>query len=189
MEHWRRWHISLSTWLRDYLYIPLGGSRKGPVRTQVNLIITFLLGGLWHGAGWTFLVWGLYNGILLAFWRKLIRRPATTLPGKALEVFATFNAICFGLVFLHAHSFYDAWLILTSLFSPTRPLSGVFNLPGVVVLLVAVALHATPQRWKEQLSAAFAEADPWALALAVLIVGGVLSLFAGLAAPFFYFQF
>jgi len=189
MEHWRRWHISLSTWLRDYLYIPLGGSRRGSVRTQINLIITFLLGGLWHGAGWTFLVWGLYNGVLLAFWRKIAPRPATTLWGKALEVFATFNAICLGLVFLHAHSFYDAWLILTSLLAPTRALSGALDPIGLGVLVVAVALHATPQRWKKQLSEAFSQADPWALALAILLVGSVLSLFAGLAAPFFYFQF
>ena len=189
MEHWRRWHISLSTWLRDYLYIPLGGSRKGPVRTQVNLIITFLLGGLWHGAGWTFLVWGLYNGILLAFWRKIAPKAATTLPGKALEVFATFNAICLGLVFLHAHSFYDAWLILTSLLAPARAFSGVLNTTGLFVLAIAIALHVTPQRWKVQLSEAFSQAEPWTLALIILVVGGVLSLFAGLAAPFFYFQF
>ena len=189
MEHWRRWHISLSTWLRDYLYFPLGGSRAGELRTQLNLIITFLLGGLWHGAGWTFLVWGLYNGVLLAVWRKIIRRSATTLPGKALEVFATFNAICFGLVFLHAHSFYDAWLILSSLVAVTRPLSGVFTTTGLLMLAVAVALHATPQGWKRSLSERFAAAEPWTLALIVLLVGGVLSLFAGLAAPFFYFQF
>jgi alginate O-acetyltransferase complex protein AlgI len=189
MEHWRRWHISLSSWLKDYLYIPLGGSRKGSVRTQINLVITFLLGGLWHGAGWTFLVWGLYNGVLLAFWRKIARREATTLPGKALEVFATFNAICLGLVFLHAHSFYDSWLILTSLLAPARPLTGVLDPIGLLTLAAAVALHATPQGWKARLSEAFSVASPWTLALIVLLVGGVLSLFAGLAAPFFYFQF
>ncbi|MFT5682574.1 MAG: alginate O-acetyltransferase complex protein AlgI [Myxococcota bacterium] len=189
MEHWRRWHISLSTWLRDYLYIPLGGSRKGPIRTQINLIITFLLGGLWHGAGWTFLVWGLYNGILLAFWRKIVRHKATSLPGKALEMFVTFNAICLGLVFLHAHSFYDSWLILTSLLAPTRAWSGVLDPIGLLTLVAAFALHATPQRWKSQLSDAFSTTSPWGLALIILMAGGVLSLFAGLASPFFYFQF
>ena len=188
-DFWRRWHMSLSFWLRDYVYIGLGGNRAGWWGTCRNLLIVMGLAGLWHGAGWTFLVWGLYNGVLLAFWRKIAPRPATTLWGKALEVFATFNAICLGLVFLHAHSFYDAWLILTSLLMPTRALSGALDPIGLGVLVVAVALHATPQRWKKQLSEAFSQADPWALALAILLVGSVLSLFAGLAAPFFYFQF
>ena len=64
-DFWRRWHISLSTWLRDYLYIPLGGNRKGPARTYVNLMMTMLLGGLWHGASWTFVVWGGLHGLFL----------------------------------------------------------------------------------------------------------------------------
>ena len=68
-DFWRRWHISLSTFLRDYLYIPLGGNRKGPRRTYVNLIVVMLLGGLWHGANWTFVAWGAYHGTLLAFER------------------------------------------------------------------------------------------------------------------------
>jgi hypothetical protein len=62
-EFWRRWHMTLSRWLRDYLYIPLGGNRKGPTRTYINLMLTFLLGGLWHGAGWTFVIWGLLHGV------------------------------------------------------------------------------------------------------------------------------
>lgn len=73
-EFWRRWHISLSTWLRDYLYIPLGGNRKGPIRTYVNLCLTMVLGGLWHGAGWTFVLWGAYHGSLLMVHRFLDRR-------------------------------------------------------------------------------------------------------------------
>ena len=70
-EFWRRWHISLSTWLRDYLYTPLGGNRKGPTRTYINLALVMLIGGLWHGANWTFIVWGAYHGALLAYerWR------------------------------------------------------------------------------------------------------------------------
>ena len=75
-DFWRRWHISLSTFLRDYLYIPLGGNRKGPRRTYVNLIVVMLLGGLWHGANWTFVAWGAYHGILLAFERFRGKRSA-----------------------------------------------------------------------------------------------------------------
>ena len=68
-EFWRRWHISLSSWLRDYLYVPLGGSRHGPRRTYVNLLLVMLLGGLWHGAAWTFVIWGGLHGTLLALER------------------------------------------------------------------------------------------------------------------------
>ena len=189
MEHWRRWHISLSTWLRDYLYFPLGGSQKGPARTDLNLLITFLLGGLWHGAGWTFIVWGLYNGVLLALWRRFAPAPRTSRFGQALEILATFHAICFGLVFLHAHSFADAGAILASLgniIAPTRmPIAGL----GLAMLALAIVLHATPPRWKSELREAFAIAPAWALAGLVVIMGGIFSLFAGMASPFFYFQF
>src|SRR5213078_3809397 len=66
-EFWQRWHITLSTWLRDYLYRPLGGNRKGRMRTLTNILLTMFLGGLWHGARWTFLLWGIYHGVLLCF--------------------------------------------------------------------------------------------------------------------------
>ena len=75
-DFWRRWHISLSTWLRDYLYIPLGGNRKGPVRTYVNLLATMLLGGLWHGANWTFVIWGAIHGGGLAQQMPLLEKGA-----------------------------------------------------------------------------------------------------------------
>jgi D-alanyl-lipoteichoic acid acyltransferase DltB (MBOAT superfamily) len=189
MEHWRRWHISLSTWLRDYLYFPLGGSKKGAARTDANLIVTFLLGGLWHGAGWTFLVWGLYNGVLLALWRRFAPAPRTTRLGKALEILATFHAICFGLVFLHAESFGDAGAVLASLGNFAQSVRVPISRVGFAMLVFAVALHATPPRWKSELREAFAVAPAWALAGAVVIVGGILSLFAGMASPFFYFQF
>ena len=68
-EFWRRWHITLSSWLRDYLYIPLGGNRHGKIRTYVNLLITMTLGGLWHGSAWNFVFWGIYHGILLVIYR------------------------------------------------------------------------------------------------------------------------
>ena len=77
-DFWRRWHISLSTWLRDYLYVPLGGNRKGPGRTYVNLMLTMLLGGLWHGAAWTFVVWGGLHGLYLVVERLLKQRGASS---------------------------------------------------------------------------------------------------------------
>ena len=189
MEHWRRWHISLSTWLKDYLYIPLGGSRHGPTRTQVNLVLTFLIGGVWHGAGWTFVFWGLYNGILLVVWRSFWQKRATSKLGIALEIFITFNAICFGLIFLHAHSFADAWIILISLGSWAIPMKGALSLFGLGMLSAAVALHFTPPHWKEQLSTLYSEMPPVGVAASIVLCAGVLSLFAGFASPFFYFQF
>ncbi len=189
MEHWRRWHISLSSWLKDYLYIPLGGSRKGPLRTDINLVLTFLIGGLWHGAGWTFVVWGLYNGLLLVVWRRFGPRDAKNPLRAALQTFLTFNAICLGLVFLHARSFHEATIVFSTLLNPTAPWSGVIEGWGLLAFAAAVALHWTPQRWKRRLQDRFAGLPAPILALIVLGVGGVLSLFSGLAAPFFYFQF
>jgi alginate O-acetyltransferase complex protein AlgI len=123
-EFWRRWHISLSSWLRDYLFVPLGGSRRGPLRTAVNLLLTMALGGLWHGAGWTFLFWGLLHGILLvghrAFRSFTSRRPwldelLRTPPGTALRVLLTFGCVAVGWVFFRAVTFHDALTVLDRL--------------------------------------------------------------------------
>jgi alginate O-acetyltransferase complex protein AlgI len=187
MEHWRRWHITLSTWLRDYLYIPLGGSQRGPIRTDVNLVITFLLGGLWHGAGWTFVVWGLYNGLLLVAWRRW-GAPLERLPSP-IQIFLTFNSICFGLVFLHAHSFRDVLTIGSTFGSFFQPGTHVFALPGVLAMAIAIPLHFTPVSWKARLRESFAVAPAWGLGTAAVAVASVLALFEGMTHPFFYFQF
>ena len=189
MEHWRRWHISLSTWLKDYLYIPLGGSQKGPTRTQINLVLTFLLGGLWHGAAWTFVFWGLYNGLLLVVWRAWWTKRAKSRVGIAFEIFITFNAICFGLIFLHAHSFSDAWIILKSLTNWNAPMKGALHIFGLSMLGIATVLHFSPSQWKQQLRTLFEEMPASGVAAAIVLIAGVLTLFAGFATPFFYFQF
>lgn len=114
-DFWRRWHMTLSRFLRDYLYIPIGGNRKGNVRTYVNLITTFLLGGLWHGAGWTFIIWGLLHGIALAihrFWQSLGFRM-----NKILAWFITFNFINITWIFFRAKDFESAMKVLGSMFS------------------------------------------------------------------------
>ena len=113
-DFWRRWHISLSTWLRDYLYIPLGGNRKGRVRTQINLIITMLLGGLWHGASWNFVIWGGLHGAYLTVERvlrdrlghmKLWMHPLVRFGLMGL----TFLLVCITWVFFRADGFPRAW--------------------------------------------------------------------------------
>jgi alginate O-acetyltransferase complex protein AlgI len=120
-EFWRRWHISLSSWLRDYLFIPLGGSRLGTWTTYRNLLIVMLLGGLWHGANWTFVIWGLYHGLLLALHRAL---PWPRALGSALLrplcVATTFIAVCVGWVFFRAPDLRGATAILTRMAWPTE---------------------------------------------------------------------
>ena len=103
-EFWRRWHISLSSWLRLYLYIPLGGNRKGEIRTYINLALVMLLGGLWHGAAWTFVFWGGIHGLALAVERAMEYAPASPW-GRRLGVFITFHLVCIAWVFFRAPDF------------------------------------------------------------------------------------
>jgi D-alanyl-lipoteichoic acid acyltransferase DltB (MBOAT superfamily) len=114
-DFWRRWHITLSRFLRDYLYIPLGGNRKGRVRTYFNLFITFLLGGIWHGAGWTFVAWGALHGAALVvhrMWKEFVGRKLPVV----LAWFITFNFINIAWIFFRAKNFEDAMKVLEGMF-------------------------------------------------------------------------
>lgn len=126
-EFWRRWHISLSTWLRDYLYIPLGGNRKGPKRTCINLGLTMLLGGLWHGAAWTFVLWGAYQGGLLIAHRLMMpvidrwsadRSPRQRSLGRAAAIFGFFHLTCLGWLLFRAESAGQAVAMFLSMLKP-----------------------------------------------------------------------
>ena len=101
-DFWRRWHVSLSTWLRDYLYVPLGGNRKGPIRTYFNLVTVMVIGGLWHGANWTFLAWGAYQGLWLILERLVGRRAFYAWAPRPLQVGLTFVIVMIGWVFFKA---------------------------------------------------------------------------------------
>jgi D-alanyl-lipoteichoic acid acyltransferase DltB (MBOAT superfamily) len=121
-DFWRRWHMTLSRWLRDYLYIPLGGSRHGELRTATNLMLTMILGGLWHGAGWTFLAWGAYNGIALVIGRRRrirARRMVPAVSGWAVarQRIVTFHLVCLGWVFFRADSMGSAFELLGRLWA------------------------------------------------------------------------
>lgn len=130
-EFWRRWHISLSSWFRDYLYIPLGGNRKGALRKYINLMIVFLVSGLWHGAGWHYIVWGGINGLYLVMSGilKPVRKKITTLchidPDNAgnhfIKMLFTFGIVNFAWLFFRAASLTDAWHILKKIFLQFSP--------------------------------------------------------------------
>ena len=106
-DFWRRWHMSLSAWLKEYLYIPLGGNRLGPLRTYMNLLIAMGLGGLWHGAAWKFAIWGLWHGALLAFERLLGVGETSRGPVVVLRVLLTFSLVTFGWLFFRLSSLAD----------------------------------------------------------------------------------
>jgi len=117
-EFWSRWHISLSTWFRDYIYIPLGGNRRGERRTRINLIITFLCSGLWHGANWTYVLWGLIHGLGQVAERAWDRRfPPKKGKARWGRVLLTFLFVCAAWIFFRADSISDAWYVLTHLFT------------------------------------------------------------------------
>ena len=118
-EFWRRWHISLSAWLRDYLYLSLGGNRRGHRRTYINLMLVMLLGGLWHGAAWTFIAWGAWHGAWLAFERMLGKRSFYATAPRVVRVVVTFGLVLLGWVFFRANSLTDAVDYLQALFGWT----------------------------------------------------------------------
>jgi alginate O-acetyltransferase complex protein AlgI len=138
-DFWRRWHITLSAWLRDYLYIPLGGNRHGEARTYLALMATMLLGGLWHGASWTFVVWGGLHGLYLSVERLLRRRFASVRPG-ALALFGiallTYALINITWVFFRARDFTTAWRMLVAMAGQQAGAAPI--LPAVDVIAVAV---------------------------------------------------
>lgn len=194
-EFWRRWHISLSTWLRDYLYIPLGGSRKGAWRTSLNLMVTMLLGGLWHGANWTFVVWGALHGLYLVvhrLWSKLpwpaLQRMRQTVLWRWVSRLLLFHMVCLAWIFFRAPTFELAFEAI-SRFAHWGSLT-LASAPVVVMLAIGLAGQYTPkscinglERWLARWPAL---ARGGALACAVFVI----DLFGPTGiAPFIYFQF
>jgi alginate O-acetyltransferase complex protein AlgI len=154
-EFWHRWHISLSAWLRDYLYIPLGGNRKGRIRTYVNLFIVMVLGGLWHGAAWNFVIWGALHGALLGFER--LRGKAALYGGlpAPVRVGATFTIVLITWVFFRAADLPHAFRYLADMLALGDPQEGAGLLAGVVYqpyylgtfLLAGAIVWSAPQTW------------------------------------------
>jgi alginate O-acetyltransferase complex protein AlgI len=156
VEFWRRWHISLSTWMRDYLYIGLGGSRQGSLRTLVNLVITMTLCGLWHGSSWNYVLWGFYNGVLLAGHRVWDRALAGRPTLEAVRESAGYQAVAWavtlvqvlvGLILVRSESWAGCWLVQGSLLGGSA--RGMTTIPAAVPLLVGfVALGHWLGGWR-----------------------------------------
>ena len=194
-EFWRRWHISLSTWMRDYLYFPLGGSRKGRLRTIVNLMLTMLLAGLWHGAAWTFVAWGGLHGVLLVghrIWRRTTWHELIALHNSMawrwIARILLFHAVCAGWVFFRASSFAIAFEVFGRL-AVSGPLT-LASTPVCIVLFLGLAGQYMPSRWRNAFEIelgrwpALARGAALAVAIALIEILGPTGV-----APFIYFQF
>lgn len=199
-EFWRRWHISLSEWLRDYLYIPLGGNRKGRFRSYFNLMATMTLGGLWHGAGWHFVIWGMLQGAALVIhkasvqWRKTYGIACKTKAAKRIVSFlstaGTYVFVCLTFIFFRAESSGKAWLILTRLFSGAEGVAYIYVYSVIYTILVlACHLAAVLKNRREgfyPLVRLNRMSGQFAVALVILLV--MMFCYAGNTA-FIYFQF
>lgn len=196
-EFWRRWHISLSSWLRDYVYIPLGGNRRGVARTYLNNFLTMLIGGLWHGAAWKFIFWGAMHGVGLAI-HKACKPWLVKIPDNLLTIFfswlVTFIYVSMLWVFFRAKDFSDSVLIIQNIFID-------FNLNHIpqfwdarpawcVMMLTLVVFHFIPQKWADGTRSLFINMN-WVLKLIcfLIIVQLVIEFMSEEVAPFIYFQF
>ena len=210
-EFWRRWHMTLSRFLRDYVYIPLGGNRKGPFRTAINLMITMLLGGIWHGAGWSFMLWGLLHGVYLLVnhcWQALpLQARLKRLHGgaayayTAFSVVVTFHAVCFAWCFFRLTDFDDALACVRKLavFEPDKALAGGAADLKLWLLLAAYAIAtaaavvisrgAPVSSVGQQLrSLPMLRGFYWGIAFGMLVLALTLAP-GGQNSPFIYFRF
>lgn len=195
-EFWKRWHISLSSWLRDYLYIPLGGNKKGKWRTYFNLMITMLLGGLWHGASLKFIFWGGLHGLWLAL-ERITEKLRVNIPvfiRRPLGVLITFHLVSFLWIFFRAPDFEQALQVINKVISPTQfktviEISTAYkNIFGLIAF--GFILHLSPIKWSEKI---INKLGKWSwislsfiLALAILLV---IQIKTSALQPFIYFQF
>lgn len=199
-EFWRRWHISLSSWLRDYLYISLGGNRKGRFRQYLNLIITMFLGGLWHGASWNFVLWGMLHGVALSLhkgWQSLTghgRGYRSSGFRRLFGVLFTFHFVCFCWIFFRHAELTPALDMLKQIFTVFRPqlfLQLIEGYPAVFSLMaLGYLLHFLPDSWERACTHAVVRLPLLGKALLlVVVVYLVVQMKSAEIQPFIYFQF
>ena len=193
-DFWRRWHISLSTWLRDYLYVPLGGNRRGPARTYANLMLTMLLGGLWHGANWTFVVWGGLHGLYLAVERMLRARFGDVRLGVA-ALFAlalvTWFFVNLAWVFFRAPTFAGAFAILRAMFGGSvEPRAVLAALPLLYAAVIVGGIFVTHWLMRERtVGSVVARIPAWLVAAGLGAMLFAVIIEQGTGDAFIYFQF
>ena len=194
-DFWRRWHMTLSRWLRDYVYIPLGGNRKGTVLTYRNLLLTMLIGGLWHGAGWTFVVWGGIHGVGLAaerWWkdRPHYVAPPDTVLRRSVERIATFHLVCLAWIFFRADSLSVAWDVIGGLLTGWGDASPLVTSGVLLAIAVGIGSQYLPARVPRLVMGRFARlpvlGQAVVLAFALMLTNAMGP--EGVA-PFIYFQF
>jgi alginate O-acetyltransferase complex protein AlgI len=184
-EFWRKWHISLSSWLRDYLYIPLGGSKKGVVRTYVNLIIVMFLGGLWHGAAWSFAVWGLWHGIGLAIERPWLdsRFMTSTNPLlRGIRIFLVFNFVSIGWLFFKLQDFSQALSYIGTMIKSDANSVALRDISLIGIYSSAVLFYHLISTYKSKMPRFLNDAIYGAMLFLILTNPGP-------SKPFIYFQF
>jgi alginate O-acetyltransferase complex protein AlgI len=185
-DFWRRWHMTLSRFLRDFLYIPLGGSRGGRLFTYRNLMITMVLGGLWHGAAWTFVAWGTLHGLGLVAEHALGGRFSTP---AWLRWFVTFHLVVFGWILFRSESLHVAGVFLSRLTVPGE--AGLWTTPIVLAVVVVIGLQLLPSRPVERFQFRLERIRPiplsFAFAVVVIVVAATVS--SQGVAPFIYFRF
>jgi len=195
-DFWRRWHISLSTFLRDYLYIPLGGNRSGPIRAAINLMIVMFIGGLWHGAAWTFVVWGIIHGVCLVLERVLraVFKDAAWTNTLAVQLFlgvATYAVICFAWVFFRAADFNTAARLVQAM-AGFLPKGDAILATREILQVAVVTAGLLGAHWllrNTTMEAVVSKTPRWAIAgtWSVMICGIILT--QGNGNAFIYFQF
>ena len=193
-DFWHRWHMTLSRWLRDYVYIPLGGNRKGSARTNRNLMLTMLVGGLWHGASWTFVIWGGLHGLGLALERRRAERRAADASTRVERPFLawalTFNVVCLLWVVFRSPTVGDALEILGRLFTGWGQSSPSISLGVVAAIVAGMTIQFVPvSAWRDlqaRLSRVPYVAQDAAFGVALMVVN---ALGASGVAPFIYFRF
>lgn len=202
-EFWRRWHMTLNRWFVDYLYIPLGGSRKGKTRTAINKLIVFFFTGLWHGAGWTFIVWGMWHGLFVSLEssaKPLLDKLEKSFGGRCILRIYTLLVVILGFVMFRATTFAQGWLVISRMFTPFSTPAATLTLetildPGRFFLLllgIALSLPLRPvaERWLSASPRRAAVAEPviHVLVLALFVVC-LLCISGSGFSPFIYFQF
>lgn len=199
-EFWHRWHISLSTWLRDYVYIPLGGNRQGKIRAYVNQIVTMVIGGLWHGASCMYLLWGAYHGVLLVLhkWLRGYKFVPEVLEGtaliRALNVGITFTLVVAGFTLFRSPDIATFGQIVTQIFTNFHLSVAPQFVSGYMMIIAAMALgylsHMAPRRWSVDASGAFVEMPLlWQSILIVAVIFLVVQTRSSELVPFIYLSY